>query len=175
MSEKLYLRKANPDDLDQIMVIIKQAQLYLKDLNINQWQNNYPNKEVILNDILNKNGYVLIKKAKIIATVALIFDKEPTYAQIFDGTWQSDEKYATIHRLALDQKYKGSNIGVLMMVEIERVILKNKVYSIRVDTHQDNIAMRKYLLKNDFIYCGIIFLNDGHKRLAFEKNLDDFL
>ena len=41
--------------------------------------------------------------------------------------------------------------------------------SIKVDTHKDNISMQKLLRKNDFKYCGIIYLEDGSERIAFEK------
>ena len=41
--------------------------------------------------------------------------------------------------------------------------------SIKIDTHKDNISMQKLLEKNDFKYCGIIYLEDGSQRIAFEK------
>ena len=53
-------RKAEITDLEGILEIIKQAQDYLKKMGINQWQNNYPNAEVITYDIEKKRGYVLV-------------------------------------------------------------------------------------------------------------------
>ena len=47
-------RRANLNDLPNIMEIIRQAQVYLRSLKIDQWQNNYPNIETIISDI-NKN------------------------------------------------------------------------------------------------------------------------
>ena len=44
-------RKSIKSDVSRIMEIIRQAQEYFKLQGINQWQNNYPNKEVINNDI----------------------------------------------------------------------------------------------------------------------------
>ena len=38
-----------------------------------------------------------------------------------------------------------------------------------MDTHEDNISMQRLLEKNNFKYCGIIYLEDGNKRIAFEK------
>ena len=46
-------RRTEVSDLDKVMNIIKQAQNYFKENNIDQWQNNYPNEEVI-NDDINK-------------------------------------------------------------------------------------------------------------------------
>ena len=39
------------------MKIIREAQLYFKEQGIDQWQNNYPNEDVIKNDIKNNNSY----------------------------------------------------------------------------------------------------------------------
>ena len=55
------------------MKILKQAQNYLREQGIDQWQNNYPNKWVIKKDIDNNNSYVLLKDNIIIGTVAVIF------------------------------------------------------------------------------------------------------
>ena len=41
--------------------------------------------------------------------------------------------------------------------------------SIRIDTHEDNKPMRRFLEKCGFKFCGIIYLEDGSKRLAYEK------
>ena len=43
--------------------------------------------------------------------------------------------------------------------------------SIKVDTHEQNLSMQKLLRKNNFEHCGIIYLQDNSKRIAFEKIL----
>ena len=47
-------RKSVKSDIPEIMGIIKQAQDYFKEKNIDQWQNGYPNEEVINNDMKMK-------------------------------------------------------------------------------------------------------------------------
>lgn len=46
-----------------------------------------------------------------------------------------------------------------------------EIKSIRIDTHQDNKSMQRLILKNNFEYCGIIYVEDGSERLAYEKVL----
>lgn len=41
---------------------------------------------------------------------------------------------------------------------------------IRIDTHADNKVMQDAILKNGFIYCGIITGSDGNPRLAYQKS-----
>lgn len=166
---KLEFRLATIEDLEQIMIIIKQAQAYLLNNNIDQWQNNYPNKETIFDDIKNKNSYVLIKNDKIIATAAIIFTKDKTYNNIYEGNWISNKAYSTIHRIAISDNHKELGVGSRMITEAIKLSRNKKTFSIRIDTHKDNIVMQKFLLKNDFKYCGIIYLEDKNKRLAFEK------
>lgn len=93
------LRKSRKDDLKYIIEIINEAKEFLKESKIDQWQQGYPNEEVILRDIENQHSYVLEDNNKIIGTVALSFDKEKTYDLIYDGKWISNNEYAVIHRM----------------------------------------------------------------------------
>lgn len=163
-------RKSVEADINGIMNIIKQAQEYFKEQGINQWQNNYPNPKTINDDIANKNSYVLLKEMKIVATAAISFDGEKTYDTIYEGEWISNNKYAVIHRIAVDNTYKGFGLSSEIMKNVEKLCLNNGVHSIKVDTHEENAPMQKLLEKNQFKYCGIIYLEDGSKRIAFEKN-----
>lgn len=167
----MQFRKAVETDINNIMNIIKQAQVYFKEQGINQWQDNYPNIETIRNDIIDKNGYVLLKDNNIVATVAVSFDKEETYDSIYDGEWISNNEYAVIHRMAVDNNYKGLGLSSQIIKNIEQFCLNKGVHSIKVDTHEENLSMQKLLKKNKFQYCGIIYLEDKSKRIAFEKIL----
>lgn len=162
-------RRASESDLNGIMNIIKQAQEYFKEQGINQWQNNYPNTETIRNDISKGYGYVLADNGKIVGTVAVSFDGEKTYESIYDGKWISNLEYAVIHRMAIDSSLKGLGLASIIMKYIEDMCLNRGIHSIRIDTHEDNKSMQRLIEKNGFKYCGIIYLADNSKRLAFEK------
>lgn len=163
------LRKAFKSDANSIMNIIKQAQDYFKEQEIDQWQDNYPNYETVCNDITNNYGYVLLKDNIIVGTAAVSFDGEKTYEHIYDGEWISDGEYVVIHRIAIDSKYKGKGLASLILENVEKICLEKNVHSIKIDTHRENLAMQKLLKKNGFKYCGIIYLEDGSERIAFEK------
>lgn len=68
------LRKATEKDLPQIMQIIYEAKEFLKNNKVDQWQNGYPNEEVILKNIKNNSSYVLEDNSEIIGTTSLSFD-----------------------------------------------------------------------------------------------------
>ena len=164
-------RRAVETDINNIINIIKQAQGYFKEKGINQWQDNYPNSETIISDIAKKNSYVLIKDDNIVATAAVSFDGEKTYESIYEGEWISNNEYAVIHRIAVDNTYKGLGLSSQIIKNVEKLCLNKGIYNIKVDTHEENISMQKLLEKNKFQYCGIIYLEDRSKRMAFEKTL----
>ena len=164
-------RKAVPSDLTRIMEIIKDAQLYLKELGIDQWQNQYPSEETILTDMQNGHGYVLLDEENIIATVAISFDGEPTYEHIYGGAWLSNQDYAVIHRLAVRKTSKGNGLSTDIMKLTEELCKECSITSIKIDTHEQNLGMQHILKKIGYTYCGVIYVEDGTKRLAYEKLL----
>lgn len=164
-------RKAIETDIHDIMDIICQAQTYLREHGVDQWQNGYPNSQTIMNDIDNGNSYVLIKDGIIVGTVAVIFDIEKTYEFIYNGNWKSDLEYAVVHRIAIDSRYKGLGFASIILKNVEEICLSKAIHSVRIDTHEENLPMQKLLKKNGYEFCGIIYLEDGSKRIAFEKIL----
>lgn len=163
-------RKTTPEDIPGIMRIIRQAQEYMKEQGIDQWQNNYPSETVFAEDIVHDYSYVMEEDGKIIGTMAVIFDGEPDYDKIYDGAWKTVGKpYAAIHRVAVDAQMKGRGIAGAMLLEAEKMCRVRGVGSMKNDTHRDNHSMQRMLRKNGFEYCGIIYLEDGEERIAFEK------
>lgn len=164
-------RQAIQEDIGKIMPIIKDGQEFLKEQGVNQWQDNYPDMERIRNDINNGYGYIVEDGPQILATVAISFDGESTYDEIFEGQWLSNGDYCVVHRLAIQKARRGSCLSSFIMDSIDALCKDKDIYSIKIDTHRDNIPMQQYLKKNGFKYCGIIYLLDGDERLAFEKLL----
>ena len=164
-------RLTNKNDIYRVLEIIEDGKNYLKEQGIDQWQDGYPNKEVIEADIKNSCSYILEEDGTIIGTTVIGFDGESTYDKIYEGQWLSNEKYAVIHRMAVASLYRNRGISNLLMEYVERLVLDKGISSIKIDTHKRNIPMRKFLEKMGYVYCGIIFLEDGKERVAFEKNL----
>ncbi|HHY64926.1 MAG TPA: GNAT family N-acetyltransferase [Clostridiaceae bacterium] len=167
----MVFRKAVENDLDSIYGLIKQAREYFRQNGIDQWQDNYPNPDIVMEDIKNEECYVVENDDGIIATVVLSFRGEKSYDKIYEGKWLSDNDYAVIHRIAVDSRHKGKRISSFIVSRLEDMCLEKNVFSIRVDTHRDNKSMLKMLSNNGYTYCGIIYLETGSERLAFEKIL----
>ncbi len=164
-------RLSRPEDADAIFSIIQQAQAYFRSIKNPQWQNGYPNPDVIREDIRSRSSYVLLENGRIVATAVLLFTGEPTYDRIYAGQWLGDGPYGTIHRIAVSEAYKGRGASVRMLRAFERECEARGICFLRVDTHDRNRPMRRFLEKNGFARCGIIYLADRSERIAFEKRL----
>ena len=165
---KNMVRIAELKDVERILDIIKDAKSFLKNLGVDQWQGDYPNKDTILNDI-SKNQLFVYEEEEVLGFIAIIQGIEETYNIIYNGKWLSDQEYITIHRIAVKEQAKKRNIGTKLFEYAIAYAKENNIRSVRVDTHKDNYAMQALINKEGFIKCGYIYLKDHSLRLAYEK------
>ena len=165
-----FLRAKNKN-LPQTLRIIEEAQAYLATQHVEQWQNGYPHKKVILKDLENKESYIVKSKDSIqVATAMFSTRTEPTYTNI-EGQWLTKENatYGVIHRMAVSEKSRGTGIAKFIFNQCESLLKQNRIKSMRIDTHEDNLGMQALLKKLGYVFCGVIYLENNDKRLAFEK------
>ncbi|MCD7839298.1 MAG: GNAT family N-acetyltransferase [Erysipelotrichaceae bacterium] len=122
-------------------------------------------------DISKKCSYVLDNK-NIIGAMYFAIEDDENYATI-KGQWlTNNQPYAVIHRIVVDNNYKGHGLASELLNYAIEECLKLGIHSIRIDTHHDNLSMQRFLKKNGFILCGDIKLQSGDPRIAFEKIIE---
>jgi len=163
------LRKAQIPEAEIIWQILQQAIERRRKDGSNQWQDGYPNQEVVKTDISLSKGYVLEIDNAIAAYAALVFNDEPAYKEII-GDWLTNDDFLVIHRVAVSDDFLGKGIAVLLFQKLEDFAKEHQVFSIKVDTNFDNLAMLHILEKLDYQYCGEVYFR-GSARKAFEKVL----
>ena len=124
--------------------------------------NTYPSPQLILDDITEGNSYVCTEQDQIIATFYYKEGADPTYMRIYDGDWINDSRYGVVHRITSTGNVKGAASFCLNWA-------LEQCGNIRIDTHRDNIVMQHLLDKNGFKYCGIVYVEDGTERIAYQK------
>lgn len=158
------IRKATYDDIPALMDIFRRARLIMRESgNLNQWNDSYPSEQIVRQDIDNGNCFVLCSEDKVIATMAFIEGPDPTYAEIYEGRWMTDDPYHVIHRIAVLEPGHEAAVKFLDW-GFERA------GSIRIDTHKDNVIMHHVLTKYGFTHCGMILLANGDPREAYQMN-----
>lgn len=173
LESKMIIRKTEKSDLCAIMPIFDEARKTIAALGIDQWQNGYPSEAVVERDIELDQSRAIELDGEICATFALIFDGEPTYNKIYGGEWMTgdSESYIAIHRVAISMAKRGGGIAGAIIDYAADTARSLGRKSLRIDTHRGNIVMRKMLEKQGFSYCGIIYLEDGGERVAYERVL----
>ena len=156
------IRKTAVDDIDEVCRIYAWARQFMRETgNPNQWTNEFPNKEIVSDDIQEGKSYVCLNDGEIYAVFYFNVETEPTYSKI-DGTWLNDEPYGIVHRIARSSKAKGAGAFCLEWCF-------EQCRNVRIDTHRDNSPMISLLNKLGYSKCGIIWLENGDERVAFQK------
>ncbi len=167
--QNVNFRKATSEDSDKIWQILQQAILRRKNDGSKQWQDGYPNPETVQTDIEKGIGYVLTENNEVVAYSAIIFNDEPAYDAI-EGKWLSNGEFIVVHRVAVSDEVAGKGFATEIFRRIEDFSIQNNIFSIKVDTNFDNLAMLHILKKLGYIYCGEVYFR-GSARKAFEKIL----
>ena len=162
-------RKATVTDIPEIWIILQQAILRRKLDGSNQWQDGYPNLDIVQNDVEKDIGYVLTNEETIIGYAAILINDEPAYTDL-KGNWLTNDDFVVVHRLAVSDDYLGKGLAQTMLRFTEDIAVENNIYSIKVDTNFDNIPMLKIFEKLEYTYCGEVSFR-GASRKAFEKKL----
>ncbi|AWG23377.1 GNAT family N-acetyltransferase [Flavobacterium faecale] len=165
-----HFQKANVTQSSEIWTILQQAIARRKADGSDQWQDGYPNPEVIQSDINKNAAYVLIEGQTIIGYCALLINDEPEYQNI-EGQWITNDDFVVFHRVAISESQLGKGLAKKLMQFIEAFAINNNIYSIKADTNFDNHAMMAIFDSLGYVYCGEVYFR-GTPRRAYEKVLE---
>ncbi len=160
---EMLIRNSTESDLNVILSLRDAAREIMRaNGNLSQWPDGVPAASTFLNDIKAGVSYIVEVDGMPVATFALIPGPDPTYNVVYDGAgWRrKSDDYGVIHRLASNGKAHG------VFGEVIRFAC-GKYDDIRIDTHADNVIMRRLLERNGFVPVGNILLSNGEPRIAF--------
>ncbi len=158
------IRHATTSDVESIMQVLAQAKQVMRDSgNLNQWINGYPTSQAVMLDIEHNAAIVIEDDGNIVAYFAFMPSPEPTYAKIYNGKWlDNDRPYHVVHRMGAVPTAHG-----IFNFAMDYCFSNDP--NIRIDTHRDNKIMQHLLERYGFGYCGIIYLENGDERLAYQR------
>lgn len=157
---ELTVQRASFADLHRIEEIYANARAFMAaNGNPTQWGTSYPETEMLRSDISQGKLYLIRKDSRIRGVFYFGIDDDSTY-HVIDGSWHSEAPYGVIHRIA------GEGSGILAAA----VAYGSSIVSyLRIDTHADNHIMQRAIAKQGFSYCGIIHVEDGTPRFAYDR------
>lgn len=163
---KLTVRPAVEEDLPAMMEVYDTARRFMrKSGNQRQWINGYPGLELVSEDIRHGQSFVCTQGEKIVAVFCFFVGDDPSYHEIREGSWLNDAPYGVVHRLGASGTIPGAGRFCLDWSFA-------RCGNLRIDTHGDNLVMQHVLEKNGFDRCGLITIEDGTQRVAFQKSAE---
>ncbi len=166
---KYNFKQATESDAGEIWQILQQAIARRKADGSTQWQDGYPNPDVVKADIENLYGYVLTDGDNIAGYCAIMVNNEPAYEHI-NGAWLTDADFVVYHRVAVSEAYLGKGVAKEMLLYIEEFAKSKNINSVKVDTNFDNAGMLALLHNFGYVHCGEVVMRGGI-RMGFEKIL----
>ena len=156
------IRHTTDYDIETVMRMYDHSRSVMRaNGNFTQWVG-YPTRHYVEEDIACGASRIVEKHGIPIGTFAVVPGIEPTYGVIAHGRWIDNvTPYATVHRMAAMPNTHG-------IADAAFAYSKEHHDHLRVDTHADNHAMRHIMDKEGFVYCGIVFMDDGSPRVAYE-------
>lgn len=128
--------KGQKQDISDILHIISKCIIYMESQGIYQWNEFYPNSDIVENDIKSEDCYVIKNNEKCVAYFSINEEQSPEYNQI---KWLVDgRKVLVIHRLSVHPELQGRGIAKKILIFIEDFAAKNNYSCIRLDAYSGN-------------------------------------
>jgi ribosomal protein S18 acetylase RimI-like enzyme len=125
-----------------VVRLISAATQTMREHGIYQWDEIYPNEQIITKDVDSRSLYVLEEGDLCLAAVALNQEQDEAYQQV---QWLGGEPVLVVHRLCVDPAYQENGIGSRLMDFAEEHAKQNACVSIRLDAYTGNPrAVRLY-------------------------------
>jgi ribosomal protein S18 acetylase RimI-like enzyme len=157
------IQVAKEDQIEEIMNLIEVCIQDMEERKTYQWNEHYPTREIISNDIKNRELQAVFEAGKIIAIIVITEEQEKEYEPV---DWLDKEgRFLIVHRLAVHPKNRRQGIAKKLMDDAEEHARKNGYTSIRLDTYSKNPDAIRFYEKRGYRRCGEIYF--PHREFPF--------
>ena len=135
---------------------------------IDQWDDTYPNTEIINEDLNVGNYYVAEIDGTIIGGVNIDKNQDDTYLAL---DWEDkSDSFLVVHRLGVKEKFWNKKIGKELMLFTEKLVIEKGLKSIRLDTYSGNPKAMEFYRRLGYTELASIDLKPNKdKYYCFEK------
>lgn len=136
------LRKAYPSEIDTILDITKACGKKMASLGIYQWNEHYPDRKTLENDVKRGELYVMTSEESIVGCIVISTFQDQVYKPVKWLTADGNNYY--IHRLAVHPDHQKKGYARKAMDFAEAQAVRNKGVSIRLDTFSKNLRNQRF-------------------------------
>ena len=164
----MIIQKAKISEIGDIMLMYKSCVEGMLANNIDQWDESYPNKDIIMQDLIAQTYFIVIEHNIIIAGINIDQNQDKTYLPL---EWKDKKnQFLVVHRLAVKEFFWGKGIGKSLMIFTEKLAIKKGLNSIRLDTYSGNPKAMNFYKRIGYNEVGTINLKPNkNKYHCFEK------
>jgi ribosomal protein S18 acetylase RimI-like enzyme len=135
------IRTGRIEDLQEIMALITRCVTVMQAGGSDQWDDQYPNREVIGEDLQRGTLFAAEREGRILGIVVLDETQDEQYETI---NWKQVEgPHLMMHRLAVDPEAHGQGIARKLVAFSEEYAAREGYTSLRLDTYAKNTAALK--------------------------------
>ncbi|MGZ8238528.1 MAG: GNAT family N-acetyltransferase [Methylobacter sp.] len=156
-------------NLDAVMRLKEACVLRMRQINLDQWDEIYPNRISFEEDINHGNLYLYSHDDLLIACAVLNEDQDSEYQKV---NWSYHaESVAVIHRLMVHPDYWSKGIASKLMSSIENLAVSMGYSIIRLDAFLKNPSAMSLYTKLGYRRAGEVTFRKG-QFMCFEKCID---
>lgn len=159
---------AKLDDIDSNMQLKDACVLRMQQINIDQWDNVYPDRNSFTEDISQENLYLYYFGHQPIACAVLNENQDAEYQKII-WKYQADN-ILIIHRFMVHPDYWGKGIASKLMLSLEAIAMSRGYNIIRLDAFLKNPSALSLYSKLGYRQAGEVTFRKG-QFMCFEKHL----
>ena len=159
--------KANIHDLEEIYSLYQNAIITMEKDNIHQWDEIYPDKDILKEDITKNQMYIGKTDNKIAVCFVLSEECDEEYK---NGCWKyPNSRFNVIHRLCVNPLFQNQGIAAKTLEYIENLSKSEGYDSIRLDCFTQNPYSKKLYDKAGYSITGYADWRKGRFELREKK------
>ena len=145
------------NEVDAIVQLTKACGQHMRDNGIDQWDEQYPARAIIENDIRTETLFAYRKNGNVVGIVVLNESQDEEYGEI-DWSTSDNDKNIVVHRLAVHPSQQGKGIGRMLMDFAEQWARDHHYDAIRLDTYSQNARNQRFYTNRGYNDLGAVFL-----------------
>jgi N-acetylglutamate synthase-like GNAT family acetyltransferase len=136
---KLEIRKASTNDVEEIISLLNKAAEWIQSKGIDQWEPGSFDRRELLDRIREGEVYVAILQQAIVGTFTLQMHDKSVW-----GDLDSNEDFAYVHRLAINNDFRGQGLGLYLLGQAEKIAKGMAKKGVRLDCVSGNSILKNY-------------------------------
>jgi len=159
-------------EIEAILALTKACGKHMRDNGIDQWDENYPDYDSLLNDLKTETLFTYREGNEILGIIVLNSSQDEEYSAMNWST-SEDDRNIVVHRLAVHPEHQGKGIARSIMDFAEKWAADNNYDAIRLDTFSQNPRNQKFYTNRGYTELGSVYLKykKDHPYFCYEMLL----